>query len=88
MSSNPPPGILNEPLYPLDTFRVAANKAADEILELAPGDDRLRDALNLMVNASIDYADAANTSTNLGEVVAANYTDTTLEDVREWILGG
>jgi hypothetical protein len=65
----------------------ALNKAADDILEATDaGDEGLRDAINLMVNAAVSYlrGDAA----NLTEAVDNNYDEATLADVLNWIARG
>lgn len=62
----------------------ALNRAADEITALAPGDDRLRDALNLMVNATLHYL--AHPNASLEDAVRAHYDDE-LAEVIGWIRG-
>ncbi len=61
----------------------ALNEAADDILDAVDaGDDGLRDAINLMVNATIAYLTGQ--ANDLREVVAHNYGDS-YDEVLGWI---
>lgn len=53
----------------------ALNRAADEVLEIADddGEERLRDAVNLVVNAALHYLE--HPAADLDAAIAANYDD-------------
>lgn len=53
----------------------ALNRAADEVLQIArdDGDELLRDAINLVVNAGLHFIE--NPDASLHEAIAANYDD-------------
>lgn len=51
----------------------ALNKAADEIAELDPSDERIRDTVNLVVNAAVHFL--ANPDDDLDEAIEANYDE-------------
>lgn len=61
----------------------ALNKAADEIAELDPSDERIRDTVNLMVNAAVHFL--ANPDDDLDDAIEANY-DEDLNVIISWIL--
>ena len=51
----------------------ALNKAADEIAELDPSDERIRDTVNLVVNAAVHFL--ANPGDDLDDAIEANYDE-------------
>lgn len=64
----------------------ALNRAADDILEATEAEDEgLRDAINLMVNASICYL--TGDATTLDAVAAHGY-DADLDEILGWIAQG
>lgn len=72
-----------QPTYTPAAVEQALNKAADDVLEAAcAGDEGLRDAVNLVVNATMCYlsGDAA----NLEMVAAQNYSED-LDTILGWI---
>lgn len=74
------------PTYTHDDVASALNRAADDILEATEaGDEGLRDALNLMVNAALSYLSGS--ADTLAGVAEANY-DSTLDEILGWIAQG
>jgi len=77
-SPHPPPDMFTK-----QQVGDALNNAADDILEAVDaGDDDLRDALNLIVNATVAYLTGR--AQNLQEVVEQGY-DAGYEEVLGWI---
>jgi hypothetical protein len=69
--------------YTYDEVHAAVNKAANDIIEAADlPDEGARDALNLCVNATLNYLDG--TATDLSEVVDHGY-EADLDEVLGWI---
>ena len=72
--------------YSTDQIAAALNKAADDILEAVDADDEgLRDALNLVVNATMDYL--TGDADTLEKVAEINY-DADLFEILGWIAQG
>lgn len=72
--------------YNTDQIAAALNKAADDILEAVDADDEgLRDALNLVVNATMDYL--TGDADTLEKVAEINY-DADLFEILGWIAQG
>lgn len=72
--------------YSTDQIAAALNKAADDILEAVDADDEgLRDALNLVVNATMDYL--TGDAETLEKVAEINY-DADLFEILGWIAQG
>lgn len=70
--------------YDINAVSDAVNKAANDIIEAVDaGEEGLRDALNLMVNATICYLDG--TASTLAEVAEQNYDEASIEDILDWI---
>ena len=68
-----------------DRIRAALNGAADKVWALAPQDERLGDAINLVVNAALhilEFPDA-----DLEAVVEANYSED-VDTVLGWVRDG
>jgi hypothetical protein len=77
---------MSEPTYTEDQVSAALNKAADDILEACEAEDEgLRDALNLMVNATAAYLSGK--SEDLHQVAVLNY-DAELDSIVGWIQQG
>ena len=69
-----------------DQVDTALNKACDDILEATDaGDEGLRDALNLMVNATSAYLSGK--ADDLTQVAALDY-EADLESILGWIAQG
>jgi hypothetical protein len=70
--------------YTKDAVSRAANDAADDILDaVEAGDAGLRDALNLLVNATLGYL--TGDAEDLTDLVAINYDEATYDEVLSWI---
>jgi hypothetical protein len=76
----------------VDTIAAVLNTVADDILQVAnAGDEGLRDAINLTINAAITYlqrgwltADTVTARDRLDQVAASNY-DADLDTILSWI---
>lgn len=72
--------------YSREEVSSALNRAADEVLDAAGAPDTgLRDAVNLVVNASLSYLTGE--AATLAGVVEVNYDTETLDEVLDWIHG-
>lgn len=72
------------PAFARDRISEAMNRAADDIIELAPEADQIRDSANLIVNAALHYLE--NPGSTLQEAIEANYNEA-VADVLEWAQG-
>lgn len=73
--------------YSRDEVSAAMNRAADEILDATnAGDTGLRDAVNLLVNASLSYLTGE--AETLADVAAVNYSEDSIEEILGWIGHG
>lgn len=79
-----PPNVADPaPLFSEAQLGDALNQAADDILDaVEAGDEGLRDALNLMVNAVMEYLTGR--ASSLAEVVDSNY-EADYRTVLSWI---
>lgn len=73
---------LTDPTDMADRVAQAFNQAADDVLTAADDDERLRDAVNLVVNAGMHYLD--NPQASLEEAIEDNYDEDT-HTVLSWI---
>jgi hypothetical protein len=79
-----PDGAAAAQTYTRDAVSEAANLAADDILDaVQAGDAGLRDALNLLVNATLSYLTGE--ADDLTDVVAINYGEAAYDEVLSWI---
>ncbi|PUB32495.1 hypothetical protein C8K30_1011021 [Promicromonospora sp. AC04] len=68
-----------------DQISGALNRAADAVTDLAAQDDRVGDAINLVVNATLTFLESPDA--DLEAAVAANYSDS-VDDVLGWVRAG
>lgn len=73
--------------YTYEEVSAALNRAADDVLDVTnAGDEGLRDAINLVVNAAGSYLKGE--AGSLAEVAEKNYDEAALEDILGWIGHG
>lgn len=69
--------------YTTEQVSAALNAAADSVLvAIEAPDEGVRDAINLVVNATMTMLDHPDAS--LEDVVASNYGDVTLGEIKDW----
>lgn len=56
-----------------DQLGTAVNRAADEVIEITPENEHLRDVVNLVVNAALHYMEHPHD--DLRQAIEANYSE-------------